>query len=190
MGGFLQRLFEAAFRGLRAVTTQSYVEANVKNGCQFAFSSYEPALAASGVIELFMVTGSKPVVLKGRTFNFDGEGIFVETFTGATYTGGTPVDLYPTNDINQNEAEFQLIGGATVDTEGAIFISPRTYIGSEQPNNRSVSTASQEAFGIETVFAPNTTYLFRITSIDATEAQRFVSYTTWYEGELDLPVVN
>ena len=41
-------------------------------------------------------------------------------------------------------------------------------------------------FGREKLIKPNTTYLFRITSLDAV-IQDITSLLTWYEGELDLP---
>lgn len=178
-GGFPQ----GSFSGTRALTTQSYTEANSKNGVEQEGSTLFTALAF-GVNDTFFVTGALTVALKGRVIGFTGDGVTAEIFTGATYTGGSSAVYQNASDINPVTGLSQIIVGATVATEGTLAFAPDHLIGNTS-NQGKGSTGT--IVGREKLLKANTTYLFRITSLDAA-AQDITSLLTWYEGDLDLPL--
>ena len=177
-----------AFKGLRAITSQSYTEANVKNGVQWEIGLYNAALPSLGVSDIIVITGSIPILLKGRALRFDGLGIFTSTFESPEYTGGTPLPFYNLNHRNQAVPEVQILGGATVTDDGTKLSSDKYFLGSTIAGNNVSASEGFEATGEEFLFDANTTYLFKITSIDGADAQRVFSYVTWYEGDTDLPI--
>lgn len=179
---------EGAFSGTRAITQQSYLEANVKLGVQYEFSFYQPAFAAGSTIDFILVTGSKPVSIKSINFAFNGIGFTYTLYRDPVYTGGTPLVYYNKSTINPVTGLVQIIGGATVTDAGTQVGAMRTFLGSEpQAGNRNVTTIAVDELDLETVLAPNSVFMYRRVSID-TEAQAVSAYATWYEGDLDLPL--
>lgn len=173
---------EGAFEGLRAMITQSYTEANSKLGVEHEGSTLYTADGSSSN-DTFFVTGNLPVSLKGRVIGFTGDGVTAEIFTGATYTGGAPAVYQNASDINPVAGLSQIIVGATVALEGTLAFAPDHLIGNTSQQGKG---SAGIIAGREKLLKPNTTYLFRITSLDAV-AQDITSLLTWYEGELDLP---
>tara|TARA_R110000772_G_scaffold154265_1_gene265239 strand:- start:902 stop:1474 length:573 start_codon:yes stop_codon:yes gene_type:complete len=169
--------------GTRAITTQSYTEANSKLGVEHEGSTLFTATGLS-TNDTFFVTGALTVALKGRVIGFTGDGVAAEIFTGATYTGGTSAPYQNASDINPVAGLSQIIVGATVATEGSLAFAPDYLIGNT--SNQGKGSSGQVA-GREKLLKANTTYLFRITSLDAA-SQDITSLLTWYEGELDLPL--
>jgi hypothetical protein len=177
---------QGAFSGTRALTAQSYTEANVKNGVQFEASALVAALAAGATVDTIFITGLKPVIVKARQLAFDGKGLTARVYRGPTYTGGTPVPIYNLNEINPVASTVQALSGAAVSAAGVEFGAPTFAIGSDL-QGQSVQGAYSVA-GQERLLAPSTTYLLRLTSTDPTDAQRVSTYLTWYEGRPDLPL--
>lgn len=175
---------DGAFTGLRAMTVQSYIEANVKNGVQFEASAYIPALAGGANNDTVFITGAKPVIVKSRQIGFDGSGILARVFRAPTYTGGTPVPIYNLNTVTPVTATVTGLGGSVVTAAGTEIAAPAAMIGSDIPGS-----ATQGTYGVagsERLLAANTTYLLRLTSLDNV-AQQVSVYLTWYEGQPDLP---
>lgn len=173
--------------GLKAVITQSYTEANVKNGVQFGHSTFVPVLGSEATIEFALVTGSKPIAMKGRIFQYDGLGMLVEVFKDCTISGGTPSEPLNLNSKSDNTSEVRIVSGFTNPTYGDVFIGERAYLGDSTVGNGITTTVSSEIFGLETIYKENTTFIIRVTSIDATSPQRLSSYMSYYEGDFDLP---
>lgn len=174
---------EGAFEGLRGIIAQTYTEANSKIGVQHEGSTLYTAPANSSN-DTFFVTGKLPVALKGRVIGFTGSGVTAVIFTGATYTGGASVPYQNASDINPVEGLAKIIVGATVVLEGTLAFAPDHLIGNT--SNQGKGSAGVVA-GREKLLKPNTTYLFRITSLDS-QVQDITSLLTWFEGELDLPL--
>lgn len=169
--------------GFRALNVQTYTESNSKLGLQHEGSTLF-TLGALDKNDTFFVTGALPVSLKGRVIGYTGDGVTAEIYTGATYTGGTPAVYQNASDINPVAGLSQIIVGATVSDAGTLAFAPNHLIGNT--SNQGKGTAGI-VVGRESLLKPNTTYLFRITSIDSA-AQDVTSLLTWYEGELDLPL--
>lgn len=179
--------FREMRKGRKALVTQSYTEANVKNGVQFQYSDYDPALAASGVKNYIFTTGAKPVAMKGRTLMYDGLGVKIEVMASPDFTGGTLESVHGFNAINQEASTAQITKDPTLNDLGVPALPARYYIGSNAGGSRTAAVTAEEAFGLETILAPNTTYLIQITSLDTSDTQRLSMFYTWYEGDFDLP---
>ena len=171
-----------SFEGFRALTVQSYTEANSKIGVEHEGSTKYTAAGLSSN-NTFFVTGALPVSLKGRVISFTGDGVTAEIFTGATYTGGISAPYQNASDINPVAGLSQIIVGATLVDAGTLGFAPDHLIGNTSNQGKGSTGA---IVGREKLLKPNTTYLFRITSLDAA-AQDIASLLTWYEGGLDLP---
>lgn len=179
---------DGVFSGTRAITQQSYLEANVKNGVQHEFAFYQPVFTAGSTVDFIIITGNKPVSIKSINFEFNGRGFNYTLYIDPTYTGGSSLQYYNKSTINPVAGEAQIIGGATVSSAGTQVGAMRTFLGSDpQSGNRNVTTVAVDITDLETVLAPNSVFMYRRTSID-TEDQAVSSYATWYEGDLDLPL--
>lgn len=174
------------YEGTRAMTTQNYTEANVKNGVQFEADIQLLNIASGAVIDLVILTGNLPVALKGAVQQFDEEGFSRTFYQNPVYTGGSPIPYYNKNYYNPSAGQLQILSGATVTSSGTQVSAERRFLGSNQGGNRTISTQSSVTFGLETVLAPDTVYLIRTTNL-APSSQSIITYVTWYEGELDLP---
>lgn len=180
---------DGLYMGVRAMTTQNYVEANVKAGLQFVVATFVPAFpAAPGFTDYVVEVGALPISIKGRTFQFDGSGIQLDVFRGPTYTGGVVTPYYNLLDGSPNLGLAVIKGAPTVTNVGTRIAPTRTLLGSSGVGNTVVASSVSEAEGLETILQRNTTYLFRTTSLHVGGTQRVSSANTWYEGELDLPL--
>lgn len=174
------------FGGTRAITQQNYIEANSKRGLQFEYGSEIVTLAAGANSDVIFITGSKPVIIKGRILKFNGTKVSTRIYRGPTYTGGSAGSIYNLSDINPEATTVQILLGTTVSATGTEFGAPTFEIGSAGLGNRQISVYS--VVGVERILLPNTVYLQRTTNLDA-EAQDIVGGLTWYEGDPDLPLL-
>lgn len=173
------------YLGTRAVTSQSYTEANVKNGLQFEFSSYNPTLASNTPQYAVFKTGSKPVLLKSRIIAFTGTSISADVYVSPTYTGGTLQGIYNLRTDNKAIATTsQIISGVTPTNNGTKIAATTYGIGSSG-NGQSV-LGSFTVSGVERLLSANSEYLLEIKNTSASTCAVAV-YATWYEGEPDLP---
>lgn len=170
--------------GVRAITTQSYTEANSKNGAQHESSIFHENIAGGGVINTIMSVGSLPLALKGRVLGYTGKGVKAQVFKLATYTGGTPFQIHNASDINPITSLSQILTGAVVTSQGVEAFAPDYLIGNTSNQGKGTSGV---VVGREKILNRNTDYLLRLTSLDS-QAQDITSLLTWYEGELDLPL--
>lgn len=174
------------FAGFRAMTIQTYVEANSKNGSQFEASVPPISVPALGTISLIFITGGKPVIIKDRVIKFNGVLLTTRIYRAPVYTGGSPVTVFNLSDINPQPTTVQILAGATVSNVGTEFGAPTYDIGSTNIGNTQVSTYSVQ--GAERILRPNTVYLQQITNDDSGAAQLVSGSLTWYEGAPDLPL--
>ena len=177
---------QGLFVGLRAMTTQSYTEANVKNGLQYEANSPLISLAAAANSDILFTTGSKPVIIKSRTIAFSGVGISAAVYEAPTITAnGTAIAAYNLSRIIPTAAVSTLSSGPTVTATGT-QISAKTFaIGSTGVGNSSLGTYAVS--GSERVLKPQTSYLLRITNTGP-DTCSISAYISWYEGTPDLPV--
>lgn len=184
MADALKDKWDKAFRGLRALVTQSYTEANVKNGLQFEASGYNAAVAAGASFDIEFQTGTKPVIIKDRQVAFTGAGITINAYEAPTTSAGTAGTVYNPNRRNPIAATASYKTAPTVTAPGSQFGATTYGFGGTGVGPSSVSAFATP--GMERVLKPNTRYLLRITNNDAA-AQKIAVYITWYEGTPDLP---
>lgn len=173
---------EGAFEGLRALTVQGYVEANVKRGLQYEASFEALAVTAAANVDLIFTTTSKPVIIKGRFIEFDGEFMEANVYANPDFTGGTPLAVYNLNNISPVASTVTLLSAPTVTGPGTQAGATTYGIGTTSQGQSIAGTYMQE--GNERLLSPNTSYLLRITNTDDA-AQDIACYITWYEGETD-----
>lgn len=177
---------DGAFTGLRALTIQSYTEANVKNGVQFEASAFIPALTGGANHDTRFTTGAKPVIIKARQLGFDGDGLTARVFRAPTTSGGVAVPVYNLNDINPVATTIAALSGVTTTVTGTEIAAPTTSLGSDLLG---ISTQGTYAVaGAERILRPNTAYLLRLTNLAPLTAERVAVYLSWYEGDTDLPL--
>lgn len=184
MADTLSDKWDKAFRGLRALVTRSYTEANVKNGLQFEASVYNAAVAAGASFDVEFQTGAKPVIIKDRQVAFTGAGVTIDVYEAPTTSAGTAGTVYNLNRRNPITATASYKIAPTVTATGT-QIGATTY-GLGGAGVRPSSVSAFVTPGVERVLKPSTKYLLRITNNDAA-AQIIAAYITWYEGTPDLP---
>lgn len=172
------------FAGLRAVTVQSYTEANAKIGVEHEGSTLLTGVTGLAENDTIFLTGSLSVALKQRTISYSGTGVTASIYEAPAYTGGTPAVYQNASNINPVTGLSQIIVGATVTDDGTLAFAPNHLLGSASQQGKGDVFAIP---GSEKLLKPNTAYLFRLTSLDAM-AQDISSFLSWYEGELDLPL--
>lgn len=171
--------------GTQAFTTQSFTEANCKNGVQYELTTFNATFAAGAVTDFILITGSKPVLIKNRQFTFTGSQVTTTIYKNPTYTGGTVVPYYNLSDINPVPGTVVIRGTPTVTSPGTQIAPSFVLLGSVPQGGQAVTTTNAENSlqGLERVLAPNTKYLFRTTNTSAA-TMLITSKATWYEGAL------
>lgn len=174
------------FVGLRAMTMQSYVEANVKNGLQFEFGTQATTVATGANLDILFVTGAKPVIIKDRAISFNGAGIAAVVYETPTVSAnGTALFVGNLSRIAPQSTTISAYQGPTVSNAGTQISAPNASIGSTAQGQSVTGTFSTG--GAERILKPNTSYLLRITNND-TSSCKIAVYVTWYEGTPDLPL--
>lgn len=175
----LATLPSSLFNGTSSITVEGFVESNVKNGTQFEASNLTAALAAGANQDVIIQVGAKPVVLKGRNVEFNGESLEQNIYRAPTFTGGVAVPVFNLNDVNPVASSVTILSGATVTVPGTQVFAPSYFVGSVTAGT--ARTANDGVAGLERILRPNTTYLLRLTNT-GTNTERVGSYSTWYEG--------
>lgn len=168
--------------GSQAITVQSFTEMNSKDGTQFEASVYSPDVAGGESVDIVMVTGDVPVILKRLSVGFDSDLLSIQLFRSPTYTDGTAIPVYNYSDRDPQASVVTLLGDVSV-TDAGTPVSPLDYsIGSEGVGGRRISGLSGEP-GVERILAENTTYMWRITNENSVAA-KIAGHATWHEGPL------
>lgn len=191
------------FTGNRAMLVQNYTEANVKTGSQFAASTYFTSLTAGENIDIIVITGAKKVLIKGQYLDLkDGGDILQDWYKNPEYTGGSNISagIYNQSQINPVATTLQLFGptptnAATGDYSPNDATKPSvSNVGTKiQPTIVTLGITGQGSSnnsrgtitGLEHALDANSVYLFRRRSVAA--AASMFGYSTWFEGEPDLP---
>lgn len=181
----VQKAPSSVFGGNAAMNVQDFTALNCKRGSQFEASTYVAALAAGGFVDFVVEVGALPVLIKGRRIEFNESGVRLEVYKNPVYTGGAAVPYYNLNKWKPNTGLSVLRSGMTVSAVGTKCSPDREYIGGTTTGQTYLVTHGDEAPGLETVLEPGARYLFRTVNTH-TSACRYSSYSTWYEGLLDI----
>lgn len=193
------QLVKKVVTGFRAITIQSYTEANVKNGVQFyarrAFTGPLVAgvtageFAANDKRYIYFRTGAKPVIVKDRVVKFIGEEFALRLYnatgeTAPTLAGALTVSNYRSDGLAKpttvlvNEVFTADIAGL-----GSMIGDPEYYFGSSSQGQRNADSILE---GRERVLPPNAQFYVEV-ELTAGSSGRFEYFLDWYEGDSDLP---
>lgn len=176
--------FELMTKGQKAVVFQNYTEANVKNGVQYYFRAWFPAVGVNTTVQFSFQTGIKPVVIKSREVTFDGSSqVEYVALEGGTATGGAAVEVGNENRINPVATTVTLKQGVSL--SGGVTFRTKTIFGSGSTSGGG-SRVGTDVLGRETVLKPNTLYQVKMTNKAGSTANIQLELS-WYEGTLDLP---
>ena len=178
------------FEGLAAITTQPYTEANVKNGLQFYIRAVWPkgqTIPAGQTRKIWFSTGSSPVIVKARVFEFDAEEIRIDLYANPTgVTGGSIITPQNYNRVAPVAAVSQAKKNVTTVTDGTPFdpSDPEYFFGASNSPQRTPGSILQ---GRERIVPANAEFIVAITNTGsgAARAQYFLDY---YQGGTDLPI--
>lgn len=181
---------DGAFIGLRAMTVQNYVEANVKNGGQFYIQHNVPTLvAATGVSKLLFTTGAKQVLIKGRDLYGAAEKVQLQIFKqpNAPAPLGSLVTVHNFNDaiVPAPVSTVVVRSGVTTVSDGTAWGDPQRLFGQSGIGQR---TGSGLAPGGERILKANSSYLV-VFSNPGTGSVDLDYFLTWYEGGTDFPIL-
>jgi len=177
---------DGIFTGTRAMTTQTYTEANVKNGLSYEAVLPRTAFAGGADLDVFIQTGSKPVIVKSVSIGYSGRGITSTTYESPTVSAnGTAIPVYNSNRISPVAGEVALYSGPAVSIIGTKAFASSVSIGSS--GNGQTTTGSYALAGNERILKPNTKYLRRVHN-DDTDSGFLTIQFNWYEGTPDLPL--
>ncbi|WAX22810.1 hypothetical protein MAJJADAN_00048 [Pseudomonas phage Amjad_SA] len=178
------------FEGLAAITTQPYTEANVKNGLQFYIRAVWPkteTIPSGATRKIWFNTGSSPVIVKARVFEFDAEELRIDLYAGPTgVSGGTVITPQNYNRVAPVAAVSSALKNVTTVTDGTPFdpTDPEYFFGASNSPQRTPGSILQ---GRERILPANAQFIVAITNTgsSAARAQYFLDY---YQGATDLPL--
>ena len=180
-----------AFTGLRAITTQPYTEANVKNGVQYNIRAVWPLtdlIASGSARKIWFKTNAKPVLVKLRQFQYLAEEMRIELFANPTgVSGGTDLVVHNYNGVNPVATTVQAKKNVTITGNGTPFDNGDAeyfFGGANDPQRQNVDSIP---LGRERVLPANTEFAVVITNTGTGNA-RAQYFLDFYEGATDLPL--
>lgn len=179
-------LFGDSFIGLRALVTQAYTEANIKNGLEYYVRISYPLnneIAGGQSRKIHFQTGAKQVLVKLRRFEYVGEELQIQIFSSPTgVTGGTAVVINNWNAVSPVATTVTCKRDVTTVTNGApLESSPEYFFGAVNAPARNLVSSPEER---ERVIPANSEFLVVITNNNGASA-RCQYLLDWYEGDTD-----
>jgi len=169
------------YTGLKGLTVQPFIEANVKNGTQWEVSFENSAVLAGASVDAVLQTGDQYVLIKSRLLSFTGSEIEASVYKNPTFTEGTNLPVYNLNTAVTSSPLAVFKSGVIVSNTGTEIAAKTHAYGADTNVNQAIGSYS--VAGIERVLLPNTAYLLRITNQAATSI-KISGYITFYEGEI------
>lgn len=168
-----------AINGVTPVVALTEAQAAAKSGMVFGVSALL-TLDDSESNESIFETGDKYAVIVARRQTFDGAGIQLDVYRDAEYTGGTALDSYNPNDVdNTLTATATAYSGATITSNGT----------KSKWSEYLVASGSQQGGGgadpvdsMYMIFPPNTVNRLVITNLD-TGSQTVGAHFIWIETD-------
>ncbi|CBY88588.1 hypothetical protein [Pantoea phage LIMEzero] len=167
--------------GFSAQTTQSFIEAHVKNGVLYQMAWHPADVAAGANSDLvFTVPANTIVLIKSRVIQTDAAFMTADVYDTPTYTGGTILPSYNLNLNSSNVSASVLRGGPTVTATGT-KVAASSYLLGSSTQGSSQRVAFSTVPGFERFLMPDKTYLLRINNGSSFDA-RLVVDLVWFEG--------
>lgn len=139
------------------------------------------AVATGANLDSVFITGALPVYFFQRYIGRSGSGVSADIYRAPTYTGGVAAPVYSVNDVSGDGSlsTIQLFSGVTTTVVGTQSVSTAYAIGNASNQGQGELAELKQPL----LMLPNTVYLLRITSLDAS-AQDITSSIAWYEGNI------
>ena len=170
------------FTGQRAMTVQSFTEANVKRGLQF-YARASGIVAANTSWMLGVRVGPQPVVVKARECYSNAETLMVQVYKECEFIDGAPMRVENYNDLTPVGSTTEILTGIVPTDEGVTWGGQERLWGDGKVGQHLAPWAP----GVERVLAPGRIYIVEIRNLGATVCE--VDYgLTWFEGWPDLPM--
>lgn len=164
---------------LRRIRDGSFVAEGLRTSKVFNASRRVTGVATGATLDSVFITGNRPVIFFERNIGRSGSGVSAAIYRGPTYTGGTPAEVFNTNDVIFTPSTITLLTSPSVTVVGEQTIATSYAIG----NTTGAGQGGIAVMGQPLYMLPNTAYLLRITNLDA-GASDFTSFISWYEGYL------
>lgn len=148
-------------------------------GAIFTASRLVTAVGAGANSDSTFTTGAKPVVFYARNVDRSGSGVSAQIFEAPTTSGGSAVTVYSTNRNMVVASTVTILAGVTTTATGTQVAATSYAIG----NASVLGQGGQAVLGELLYLKPNTTYLLRLTNLDAA-AENISSFIAWSEGQL------
>ena len=142
---------EGIYEGMRALTVQSYTEANAKNGVQHEGSTIINGVLGGASNDTIFITGNLPVSLKARLISYTGDGVKAEIYSNPIYSGGISAPYQNASNINPVVGQSTILVGATITDDGLLAFAPAYHIGN---TSRQGQGATATFVGNEKILAP------------------------------------
>ena len=119
-------------------------------------------VAAGATIDIGLTTGSEQIVLSGFFVSTTSGEIDATIYGGSVFTGGSATNMFSMNDNMTFDASLATIVSAPTVTDLGSQKTVNYVIRGEGGNN-----LTTDFYQIPYIFAPNTSYLFRVTNNDS-----------------------
>lgn len=181
---------DGSYTGLRALVTQPYTEANVKNGLQFYLRAVYPKaspIPAGETRKIWVSVGDSPLIIKLRIVEFDAEELRLDIYSGPTgVTGGTTITPRNYNRVSPQPGLITARKGVTTTSDGTPFDpdDPEYFFGASNSPQRNPGSLPQ---GRERILPANVAFIVAFTNTGTGNA-RVQYFLDFYQGGTDLPI--
>lgn len=145
--------------------SDSFILTETLKGNAFVYYSgpIEPAQAGAN-IDLVIEVGDEELVIVDARLATEGGNVDAVGYKAPTYTGGVSLNtsVQNRNQCSTKQLKSQLKAGATVTNAGTVMEGVHVF-STNQTNGGTASIAAAER-GLVYVLAPNSKYLFRVTT--------------------------
>jgi hypothetical protein len=126
-------------------------------------AAFAATLATLTFVDIGLTTGLNQVVFSGFSIKTGSGNLTIEIYGDSTFTTGTPLTIYNTNDNSTKAPSIEeVVQAPTVSVIGVLKVPPFTI---EGDNNQNVSDSLLSDRPI--IFKPETSYVLRLTHNDS-----------------------
>lgn len=178
---------DGLLKGSNGIVVQPFTEANIKRGVQYflrtAYPNSDP-IAGETSRKLLLETGSQPVLVKLRVFEYIGEELRISLYANPTVTdNGSPIQVSNWNAVNPVPNTATARKDVTTSDDGTLLGEPEYFFGGPTGLLRDAYSIPE---GRERVIPANSSFLVVIENLDIGNA-RCQYFLDWYEGGTDIP---
>jgi hypothetical protein len=159
------------------------LESRIDRGIVFEMGDTTTVAFDGGIINYFLLTADKLVIIESQEVISNGNELTVETFINPVVSvRGDRLPVSPMNSYRTEKPESILYRSPTIVSTSSSF--PSRYIpGAEGSGNRPIGAHCQR--GTSRILEPNGKYIFRVTNNGTLDAATIQMYLMWSEIDLE-----